>query len=205
MRLAVVGAGVVGRHYAAAWLSAGHQVVLSFSRDPAALADRAARLGAESAPPREAATGADVVVFSPPFELIADAAAQVGPQPGTIVIDTTNPFTPDRTGIVPLAEGGTAFRAVESAFPGSRVVKALHNLAIAQVEAAGSTAPVGFVAGDDPDARAVVSGLLRDAGLTPVETGDLDSARLSEAPGPLFMNLYTREEAEAALRAAGGA
>lgn len=199
MRIAIIGAGAVGSHYAARWVDAGHEVVLSYTRDHAALASRAKQLGARAATPADAVTGADVVVFSPPFELIADAAAEVGEVGGAIVIDTTNPFTPDRSGIVELPGGATAFTEVRSVFPRARLVKALHNLAIAQL--ADADRPVAFVAGDDAAARRTVSNLVVDAGLTAFETGGLQTATLSEAPGPLFMKLYTPAQAEEAVRA----
>jgi len=59
--------------------------------------------------------------------------------------------------------------------------------------------PFILIAGNSDDARQVVSRLVVDAGLTPVETGDLETARLSEAPGPLFMTIMNAEDANAAL------
>lgn len=199
MKIAIIGAGTVGSHYAVRWLAAGHEVVLSYSRDPAVLAARAAHMGACSAVPAAATDGADLVVFSPPFEQVADAAAQAGSLDGMIVVDTTNPFTPDRSGLVDLPDGMAAFDVVRSALPGARLVKALHNLAIAQLAHAGVDRPVAFVASDDAQAREVVSHVIADAGLTPFDTGRLETARLSEAPGPLFMHIYTAQRAREAL------
>lgn len=199
MKIAVVGAGAVGMLYAEKWVAAGHTVVLSYTRNPDRLPQKAAAIGASAATPREAASVADVVLFCPPYECIDDAADQLGSVAGTVLIDTTNPFNPDRSGLVDLAEGETAFKAVARAIPGARQVKAFHNLAVAQVTDAAVDRPVIFIAGDAEDARQVVSRLVIDAGLTPVETGDLETARLSEAPGPLFMTIMNADDSHAAL------
>jgi predicted dinucleotide-binding enzyme len=201
MRIAIVGAGAVGMLYAERWVAAGHEVVVSYTRHEDRLAEKAAAVGAGASAPRDAASGADVVLFCPPFECIADAAAQVGPLRGRVVIDTTNPFNPERTGLVELDEGDTAFRAVGRAFPGSVVVKAFHNLAVAQVIDAASR-PVVFVAGDDPAARSLAATLVTDARLTSIETGELATAALSEAPGPLFMTVMDADRARVAVAAA---
>lgn len=140
---------------------------------------------------REAATDADVVVFSPPFEQIARAAELVGPLADKILVDTTNPFNPERTGLVDLA-GSSSLAIVARHFPGSRLVKALHSLGVDQARAAREAVGpvVALMAGDDREAMSTVAQLVLDAGLIPVSTGGLDTVKLSEAPGPRFMQVY---------------
>lgn len=200
MKIAVVGAGAVGTFYAKMWLAAGHAVTLTYGRDQDKLAQRATSIGADIASPREAVTGADVVLFSVPFETIGDAARKVGTLAGKIVIDPTNPFKPDRSGVVELALGRTAFSLVAEALPQARLVKALHNLGVVQVQDP-DPQPAIFVVGSDAEARAVVSCLVIDAGLAPVESDDPEVVALSEAPGRLFTAVLDREMARAALAA----
>ncbi|MGB4780336.1 NADPH-dependent F420 reductase [Microbacterium sp.] len=201
MRIGIVGAGNVGRLYGRAWIGRGHDVAFSYARDTAALAAFVASCGerASAVAVEEVAAQSDVIVFSPPFERIDDAAARLGSVAGKTVIDTTNPFNPERTGLVDLG-GSTAVARVVELLPGAHLVKALHNLSVQQAETAMTGDPAAvFVASDRADAADTAGRLIIDAGLLPFSMGDLASARWSEAPGPLFMNVYGLSEVSAAV------
>jgi predicted dinucleotide-binding enzyme len=200
MHIVVVGAGNVGLFYARKWLATGHTVTLTYSRDDTALAHRAEEIGAQSAPMAEAIASADAVLLSVPFERVEDAVAQGGEWGDKLVIDTTNPFNPDRSGVVELPEGETSFSRIAALLPGVTLVKAFHNLGVAQVEDP-EAAPVIFVVGTDAGARTTVSGLVSDADLVPVESGDLAAVALTEAPGRLFTALLDADQARSALDA----
>jgi len=197
MKIAVIGAGAVGMHYARKWSAAGHSLTLAYTRDLAGLTARATEIGANTATPRQAVADADVVLFSVPFETITDAAEQVGTLSTQIVIDSTNPFVPDRSGVVDLAAGATASSHVAQALPQARLVKALHNLGVVQLE--GSAELATFVISPDAEARKVVTGLVTQAGLVAVESDDPDVVGLTEAPGRLFAVTLDAEQARAAL------
>jgi 8-hydroxy-5-deazaflavin:NADPH oxidoreductase len=68
MQLGIVGAGRIGGGIARQLAAAGHQVRLSFSRDPAKLESLAAEIGSNASPgtPAEAVEFGDVVVISLP-------------------------------------------------------------------------------------------------------------------------------------------
>src|SRR5947209_8150128 len=106
MRIGVVGAGRIGGNCAVQFARGGHDVMLSFSRDPSKLEDLAGRIGerASTGSPSDAAAFGEVVVFAVPWDLIADALEQAGGFEGRIVIDTTNQFG---SGPMP-ADGQTA-------------------------------------------------------------------------------------------------
>jgi len=80
-------------------------------------------------------------------------------------------------------------------------VKGFHNLSVVQVAAADSAATpvVVFLAGDDRSAKETAARLAVDAGLVPFDTGDASTVHLSEAPGPLFMQLHTAVTVAAAV------
>src|SRR5438270_7890373 len=95
MRIGIVGAGHIGGNCARRFIRSGkHEVMLSFSRIPASLADFARELGdkAYTGTPQEAVRFGDVVVFSVPWDVIPEALRQAGSLAGKIVIDTTNQF-----------------------------------------------------------------------------------------------------------------
>jgi hypothetical protein len=58
-----------------------------------------------------------------------------------------------------------------------------------------------FIAGDDAEAKGVVSQLATDIGFAPVDTGSLrDGGRVQQAGGPLYARVLSGAEARAALR-----
>ncbi|MGO4785183.1 NADPH-dependent F420 reductase [Cryobacterium sp. W22_MBD10_FK3] len=205
MKIGIVGAGNVGRLYGEQWVRRGHEVAFSYARDEGRLKTFVIGLGSSASmvAVEDVAAISDVIVFAPPFEQVAHAAARVGPAAGKVVIDTTNPFNPERTGLVELGATTSAAK-VAQLFPDALVVKALHNLSVNQADAAveQKTPAVLFLAGDNQEAKETVAQLVVDAGLVPFDTGDLSTAKLSEAPGALFMNVYGVMEADGAVAAA---
>jgi predicted dinucleotide-binding enzyme len=183
MRIAIVGTGRIGANAARLFAKAGHEVVLSFSRDQDKLEALAAELGGQVASPREAVELADVVFFSVPWRMVDDVLEQTGSLAGKIVIDTTNQF--GAGGLEDLG-GRTAAQVNAARMPGARYTKAFNTLTSGfQAEAAGRTGPdrvVMFLCGDDEEAKRVVAGLIDDAGFTPVDLGATADAAPMEAP-----------------------
>jgi predicted dinucleotide-binding enzyme len=186
MRIGFIGAGRIGGNAARLYVQAGHEVLLSFSRDAAALQERAAGLGqsARAGTPAEAAAFGEVVFLSVPWPLVGDAVAAAGGLDGRIVIDTTNQFTPD--GLADLPAGRTAAQVNQERMRGARLVKAYNTLTSGfQVQAAGREGPdrvVMFMCGDDTEAKRTVGGLIEDSGFTPFDLGGLADAAPMEAP-----------------------
>jgi 8-hydroxy-5-deazaflavin:NADPH oxidoreductase len=183
MRIGIVGTGRIGANAARLFAKAGHEVVLSFSRDEDKLAALAAELGGRAASPREAVEASEVVLFSVPWRLIDEVIEQMGPLDGKIVIDTTNQYGPG--GLEDLG-GRTAAQVNAARMPGARYTKAFNTLTSGfQAEAAGRTGPdrvVMFLCGDDEEAKRVVAGLIEDAGFTPIDVGGTADAEPMEAP-----------------------
>jgi 8-hydroxy-5-deazaflavin:NADPH oxidoreductase len=182
MRVGIIGAGHIGGNLARRLALAGHEVTVSFSRDPAGLAALAAGIGATAGEPPDAAA-AGVVVLSVPWGVIDQALAAAGSLSGRIVVDTTNQFGPG--GAVDL-DGRTAARVNADRMPGARYTKSFNTLTAAfQAQAASRPDPdkvVQWIAGDDADAKAVTSALVRDAGYVPVDLAGIDTCTVMEAP-----------------------
>ena len=66
MKVGVIGAGRIGGNAARLLAAAGHEVMLSFSRDEAKLARTAEQIGARAGAPGEAAEFGEVIVFRCP-------------------------------------------------------------------------------------------------------------------------------------------
>jgi predicted dinucleotide-binding enzyme len=203
MRIGIVGTGRIGANAARLFAKAGHEVVLSFSRDQDKLAALAAELGGRAASPRDAVEASEVVLFSVPWRLIDEVLEQTGPLDGKIVIDTTNQFG---TGGWEDLGGRTAAQVNAARMAGARYTKAFNTLTSGfQAESAGRTGPdrvVMFLCGDDEDAKRVVAGLIDDAGFTPIDVGGTADAAPMEAPrrpGAVYGEEFHEAEARAFL------
>jgi predicted dinucleotide-binding enzyme len=208
MRVGVIGAGRIGGGAARLLAGAGHDVLLSFSRDDARLHDLAADIGtaARVGSPADAAAFGDVVILSVPWPLIDDAVAQAGSLDDKVVIDTTNPFG---RGGWEVPEGRTSTQVNQERLGTAKVVKSFNPLTAGfQQEAAGRTGPdrvAMFLAGDDPEAKALVARLIEDAGFDPVDVGTAAESTIMEAPrrsGAVYGEEYRLPEARAAVEAA---
>ena len=71
---------------------AGHEVLVSGSRDPAELQPLAEEIGGHVGTPTGAVEFGEVVLFAVPWRAVDDVLASLGSLEGKIVIDTTNQF-----------------------------------------------------------------------------------------------------------------
>jgi len=185
MEIGIIGAGNIGGNAARRFALGGHGVVLSYSRDPANLDELAREIGgtARVGTPAEAA-GCDVVMVSVPWPMIDDAIDRAGSLEGTVVIDTTNQFSSG--GVVTFPGGGTAAQYNAARMKGARYTKSFNTLTAGfQAQAADRPARdrvVQWVCGDDGEAKALVMGLIDDAGYASVDLGGLAGCAVMEAP-----------------------
>ena len=209
MKIGVIGAGRIGGGLARQLAGAGHQVLLSFSRDQAKLDELAGQIRPEASvgSPADAVAFGEVVVISVPWNVLPVVLEQAGPLTRKIVIDTTNQF-----GAPPLPRGGQTAAAFNAArMPGARYTKSFNTLTSSfQAKAAGRSGDervVQWLCGDDSAAKEVVVGLIEDAGFVPVDLGGTAGCAVMEAPrrpGAVYGEEYRLADAKAvfdALRA----
>ena len=204
MRIGIIGAGNIGGGIAQQAVGAGHQVLISFSRDRQALAERAKQLGASVGTPAEAASFGDITVLSVPWGAIDLALNQAGSLRRRIVVDTTNQFGP---GPKP-KPGQTAAAFNASRMPGARYVKSFNTLTAGfQSEAsrrAGADRVVQWVSGDDPEAKQTVATFIESLGFVPVDLGGTKFCAVMEAPrrtGAVYGEEYRAADATAVVDA----
>ena len=206
MRIGVIGAGHIGGNCARQAVRRGHDVLLSFSRDPSKLEQLAAELGdrATSGSVPDAVRFGEVVVLSVPWGAIPEALDQAGDLSGKIVIDTTNQFG---SGPKP-APGETAAAFNTRRMPGARYVKSFNTLtARFQEQTAarnGSQRIVQWICGDDPEAKQLVAGLIEEMGYVPVDLGGTETCAVMEAPrrpGAVYGEEYREADARAVVEA----
>jgi len=191
MKVTVIGAGNMGSAFVKQLVRAGHQVSVT-ARDSAKAAQVAAAYpGAQSVATAGAAAGADVVVLATGYADAVGALHAVGDLQGKVVIDITNPLTPDYMGLT-LGHSTSAAEEIAQAVPGAEVVKGF-NTVFAQVLAEGADFGNGrkvtvFVASDSPRAKQTASALAASMGFDVIDAGGLKNARYLE---PLAgLNIY---------------
>lgn len=170
MRIAVVGAGNVGRALGSAWQRAGHDITYVL-RDPSS--PKHADLDAVGP---EGARDAEVILLAVPWAAAADAASALGDVGEAVVIDATNPLGPP----APKSSGAAA---VAHALRGGRLVKAFNTTGAENLADARYTAgrPAMFLAGDDTAAKETVASLAEEIGFEPLDAGSLAEAADVEA------------------------
>ena len=186
--ISIIGAGGMAAAIGGRAAQAGYTVEV-VSRDPAkaqALADQLAA-GATTGTYGAVPTG-EIVVLAVPY---ASAAAVVTDYAdaldGKVIIDITNPFSADLTGLV-TPDGSSGAQEIARVVPaGAHVVKALNTL-FGHVLARGGRLDV-FVAADDAEAKARVSTFVENLGLRPFDVGGLQMAQALESLGLLLIGL----------------
>ena len=191
MKIAIIGAGAVGRSLGGVWAAARHEIRYGV-RDPAAtksIVAVEATPGSQAFPVAEAAAGADVVVIATHWGQTQAALASAGDLSGKVLIDVTNPLKPDFSDLEDGYSVSGGERVAEWA-AGARVYKAFNSTAAENMADADryTTPPVMFVAGDEAGGKQTVMALVAEAGFEGIDAGPLISARLLE---PLAM-LYIR-------------
>lgn len=194
MNITIVGPGKLGSGLARLWARKGHQVWLTFSRDPAKLEAIARELGpnAHAATLAEAGARSEVIVLATKWALVPEALAQAGSLEGKIVLDCTNTMTPRKTA-EGLAELRSCAEVLATMAPGARVIKTF-NQAFQQVLHADSRLfdgqkPTMFYCGDDAAAKTVAAQLIEDTDFEAIDAGPLENARLIEAYALLVIRL----------------
>jgi 8-hydroxy-5-deazaflavin:NADPH oxidoreductase len=177
MKIAIIGAGNVGRAVARGVTRAGHSVSIAAAHPDHAEALASDVGGAAASDAAEAARDADVVVLAVPYAAAGDVARALGDTArGKVVVDTTNPVRADGSGLA--VTGRSAAEEIRDQISGARVVKAFNTVFAAnQADPVTDGTPLdGFYAGDDEEAKATVRGILADLGYRPIDAGPLSAA-----------------------------
>jgi len=188
MKVAIIGAGNVGKALATSITRAGHDVTLSASQAESARA-AAEATGASAADSNiAAASDASIVILAVPYATAGSEVAQEIRHAvrGKTVVDATNPINPDGSGLV--TDGSSAAEEFQRLLPDARVVKAFNTI-FASNQAQPSADIDGFVAADDGDAKQEVIGLVESMGFRPLDVGPLRAARALEAMAYLNIGL----------------
>ena len=199
IKIGIIGSGNLGGAVGTLWVKSGHPVLFS-SRHPEELKKLVDSLGplARVGTVREALTFGDVVFVAVPYgaypQLGKDYAREFA---GKIVIDAGNAVLARDGEITKEArENGIGITSAKY-LAGARVVRAFNTLNYRKL-ASIANRPEGRIgipmAGDDKEALAVASALVRDAGFDPVIIGPLERAKDFAQGAPLYGQEITAQE-----------
>lgn len=203
--IGVIGAGHIGRNFSLAAIAHGYDIVISNSQGPETLTGLVDELGpkASAATAADAGRAGDFAIVAIP--LAGTDTVPVEPLAGKAVITTCNYF-PKRDGSLPQIDSGelTVPGLLQAHLPTSRVVRAFNHIDAAQIVRDGT--PEGTpnrralaLAGDDPEARALVAGLYNEFGFDPIDIGGLDEAWRLDVGQPTFVVRQNASEMRANL------
>ncbi len=206
MRIGIIGAGFIGRAVAGAAVKAGHDVMVSNSRSPGTLFSLTGTIGCKAGTAAEAAAFGELVLVAIPLH--AYQSIPIAPLEDKIVLDSSN-YYPQRDGhIAELDEElVTVSGLLARHLPKSRVIKAFNAIAAGDIEKDGL--PTGSperralpIAGDDIEAKQVVTVFFDQIGYDVVDAGPLTEEWRFQKDTPAYCVPFDREKMQAALAAA---
>lgn len=177
--ISIIGTGNMANTIGVRAAEYGHTVEL-LGRDAAkaqVLADRIGNgvvVGTYGATPQ-----GDIVIIAVPHQNAVDVVKHYGDAlAAKVLVDITNPFNADGSGLVTAARGSISDQISAVAPAGAHVVKAL-NTVFGQVLGRGTSLDA-FLAGDDTAAKARVAAFLESLGMQPRDAGGLEMAHALE-------------------------
>ncbi|MEZ0167441.1 NADPH-dependent F420 reductase [Microvirga sp. TS319] len=206
MRIGIIGAGNIGGNLTRRLTALGHEVVVANSRDPGTLAPLAQETGAKAVWVAEAVRDKDLIVVTIPEKNIPDLPAGLfdGVGADVVVIDTGNYYPQQRDGRIDDIENGMPeSRWVERQL-GRPVIKAFNNIyarhLLERGQPRGTPGRIALpVAGDDPEAKAVVLRIVDELGFDGVDAGGLDESWRQQPGTPVYATDHDAEGVRRAL------
>ena len=184
--ISIIGAGNMAAAIGTRAVKHGHTVEL-MSRDAAksqALADQigdGVTVGTFGARP-----AGDIVIVAVLYGGVVGAVASYGDAlAGKILVDISNPFNADASGLVTTSSAAQEIAA--TAPESAHIVKALNTI-FGHVLAKGTPLDA-FIAGDSAEAKATVAAFLESLELRTLDAGGLQAASILESAGLLLMGL----------------
>jgi len=191
MEIGTIGAGDFAQAFAKRALKGGHKVKLSNSRGPDSIREIVSRLGPGAmAVTKEEAAACEIVLLAVPWDNVPETLASIPKWKNQILIDGTNPFHGKARNFTSANVGNLSTSQLVAALaPGARVVKALNNMIVPNLEAdpvVNGARRVAFISADDEGAKKRVQALLEDFGYSVIDLGNLrDGGLIQQAGGPL--------------------
>lgn len=195
--VAILGGGNVGGKLGKMYGKLGHKIIYG-SRDP-----KAAKIqelvketpNASAALHTDAVKAATLVLITTPWngtEEVVKSIADVSAD--KIVLDATNPLDAKLQNAIANSHD-SAGEMIQRWLPKAKVVKAFNTIGAGHYDSpnfGGVTADM-FIAGNDAEAKKIVSAFIAESGYVPVDAGDILHARYTEAIAFLWISIAFRQ------------
>ena len=193
MKIAIIGAGRVGRALGLRWAQKGHEIIFGARDLKSANVQKAlSEIGANAkvVSVKEAAASAKVIVLAIPFSACQAVVQSLGNLRDKILVDSTNPFKSDLSDLS-VAAGTSGAQEIARFAKNAQVVKAFNCTGNNNMENPiyGNDRISMFICGDSQDAKKVVKDLTEEIDFEVVDAGDLVSARCLEFLALLWVRL----------------
>ncbi len=194
MNIGIIGAGQIGGTLARHLAKRGHTVSIANSRGPETLKELAVEIGAKPATPAEAVRGADLVILSIPLKAVPDLPKDLFSNlPASVpVVDTGNYYPELRDGRIAAIDAGLLDSQWTAQQIGRPVIKAFNQIFAESLRNKGL--PKGTkgrialaIAGDSPEAKALVGDLIDSIGFDPVDAGRLEDSWRQQPGTPAYV------------------
>lgn len=198
MKIGIIGTGNIGSNLAKLIAKAGHEVIISYSRDKNKLKTLALELGekVKVGTVEEAVQNTNITILSIKLAIMDEVKTMMNHFGDKIIVDTNNPYD------IVLPKGVSAAEEVRRTLPNIRLVKAFNSLYFELLLKNSFVKPLTVlpVCSDDKEAKELVMMLIRDIGFAPLDIGGLNNVHLQELNGPLYNKVLTLAEAEDTLK-----
>lgn len=196
MKVGIIGAGDVGGTLGMRWRQKGHEIMFGIrnrqSRNVQKLIELDKNL--QFGEIRETVAFGDVIVFAVPWTSVEETILTAGNLTDKILIDPTNPLTPDLKGLA--LENTSAAETISNLAKSTRVVKAFNMIGAKTLNNLiyDSQRADLFICGDDNHSKQIVRELAIDIGFDVIDVGPLANARLLESLALLWIELAFRQK-----------
>ena len=195
MKIGIIGAGDVGGTLGKSWRQRKHDIMFgvrnlqSHNVQRLAQMDKSLTFGNIN----DAVAFGDVILFAIPWTSIEETVRGRNLS-GKIVIDPTNPLTPDLRQLA--FDDSSVAERIANLAKGAKVVKAFNTIGAQTLNNLifGSNRADLFLCGDDTPSKRVVGELAADIGFDVVDIGSLANARMLENLALLWIELALRQE-----------
>jgi predicted dinucleotide-binding enzyme len=192
VRIGIIGAGNIGGNLTRRLTELGHEVSVANSRGPETLRELAEETGAAAATAEDAVRDAELVVITIPQKAIPEFDGSIldRRRDAAPIVDTGN-YYPGRDGRIDAIEEGTPESRWVSEQLGHPVIKAFNNIYAEHLlkhgRPSGEPNRIALpVAGDDPDAKAIVMRMVDELGFDPVDAGGLEESWRQQPGSPCY-------------------
>lgn len=196
MKIGIIGAGDIGGTLGMRWRQKGHEIMFGVRNRQSQNVQKLIELdkNLEFGEIGETVVFGDVIVFAVPWTSVEETILIAGNLTDKILIDPTNPLTPDLKGLA--LENISAAEKMSNLANSTKVVKAFNMIGAKTLSNLiyDSQRADLFICGDDSHAKQIVRELAIDIGFDVIDVGPLVNARLLESLALLWIELAFRQQ-----------